>query len=210
MVGALILAGGKGTRMRQDKALMELCGKPLLSYSLERALAFADEVVVALGRNGDLDRYDDVLPRQVVVTRDNFDGKGPLAGIHAGMEAIRSRYAAVLPCDSPFVKEEVVTLLFQEAAGVDAAIPRWPSGYIEPLHAVYKVRPVRRAAREALRLGRLRVDDILPMVDGVRYVTTNRIRRVDPELLTFMNINHRRDLETAAQIVRKAESRCGP
>jgi molybdopterin-guanine dinucleotide biosynthesis protein A len=85
MFGALILAGGTGGRFGEKKALTKLGSMPLSSYVVEKVSGFANEVVVAIGRDDRRDEYRRVLPREVMVTKDRVAGRGPIAGILAGM-----------------------------------------------------------------------------------------------------------------------------
>lgn len=201
MFGILILAGGAGNRFGGMKALAKLGSKSMLSHVVEGVLGSADEVVVAIGRDHKPDEYRRVIPPGVTVTNDEVAGGGPLAGILAGMLALRSEYAAVLPCDSPFIKKEVLMFLFDRARRADAAIPRWPNGYIEPLHAVYRVPSALSAAREAIGKGRLTIRAMIARLGKVIYVSTDEIRKIDPELSTFFNINTQEEMRAAAKML---------
>ena len=90
----------------------------------------------------------------------------------------------------PFIKADVVDLLFHKAAGYDVAIPYPP----EPLHAVYRRKPTIRAAKAAIQR---RKGAIMYVVDQlkVNYVPKDEIRIIDPSLCTFVNINSVEDVE---------------
>ncbi len=200
MWGALILAGGKSRRMKGNKALIKLGGKPLLLHLTERIRGLTQETVVVVGKNDNLADYKSFLPPSVTILRDIVKGMGPLAGILTGMQNMRSEYAVVLPCDSPFIKRKVLTYLFKMVQGADAAIPRWPNGNIEPLHAVYRVSAAIPAARAALERRELFILDMIKRLDRVVYVDTNEIRKIDEELMTFFNINTQEDLIVAEKL----------
>ncbi|MEM2936447.1 MAG: molybdenum cofactor guanylyltransferase, partial [Candidatus Bathyarchaeia archaeon] len=119
--------------MKGNKALIKLGDKPLLLHVTERIRGLTQETVVVIGKNDNLADYKSFLPPSITILKDIVTGMGPLAGILTGMQNMHSEYAVVLPCDSPFIKGEVLTYLFKMAQGVDAAIPRWPNGNIEPL-----------------------------------------------------------------------------
>ena len=203
MWGALILAGGKSRRMRGNKALIRLGGKPLLLHVTERIRGLTQETVVVVGKNDNLADYESFLPPSINILRDTVTGMGPLAGILTGMQNMRSEYAVVLPCDSPFIKREVLTYLFKMAQGADAAIPRWPNGNIEPLHAVYRVSAAIPAAKAALERRELFILDMIKRLDRVIYVDTEEIRKIDEELVTFFNINTQEDLIVAEKFSSK-------
>ena len=200
MQGALILAGGKSSRLRENKALIKLGDKPLLLHVVEKALQLAHEIIVVIGKNDEINNYRGFLPSKVAISKDPVEGKGPLVGILTGMQKMRSEYTVVLPCDSPFIKKEVIEHLFEKAQGADAAIPRWPEGNIEPLHAVYKIPSSIPAAETALRKDELLIVDMIKRLDKVVYVNTDELKKFDQELITFFNINNREDLETAKRL----------
>ncbi len=201
MSGALILCGGIGKRIGLNKALIKISDKPLLLHVVEKMIGSVDELVVSIGMKDNPTRYSEMLPEDVKVINDKISGKGPLAGIISGMNSMSSRYTAVFPCDSPFLHEEVLKFMFDNARGFDAAIPRWPNGYLEPLHAVYKVSSALSAAKNVGIKTRWSVIDMIMRLNKVVYLDTVEIKKLDPELLTFFNINKKEDLKVAAEII---------
>lgn len=201
VTGVLILAGGKGDRIGGNKALLTLGGRSLVQHVVEVAEQFSDQVVVVVGENQHIGRLSKQLPAHVQLVRDASKDQGPLMAIFSGLRHITSEYAVVLPCDSPFVNAKVMVSLIRSAEGFDAVIPLWPNGYTEPLHSVYRTQPTAHAAGEALRLGRLRVRDLLDSLRNPRYLPVDELRPYDPDLLTFFNINGQRDLRLAEAII---------
>jgi molybdopterin-guanine dinucleotide biosynthesis protein A len=82
-------------------------------------------------------------------------------------------------------------------------IPRWPNGYIEPLQAVYCIKPAYEAAKNALSEGKLNMQSMVDRLRGVRYVSTLVLQQLDPELRTFFNINAPLDLKKAELMVKR-------
>lgn len=201
MLGALILAGGKSQRMKKNKILTKLGDKPLLLHVTEKILGLASEVVVVIGKNDELEKYTAILSSSIIILKDNLEGKGPLMGILTGMKKMISEYAVVLPCDSPFINKEILEYLFSKAQGVDAAIPRWPNGNIEPLHAVYRISPAITAAKASIKADELLILDMIKRLRKVVYLNTDNLRKFDKELSTFYNINYQEDLRKAAKIL---------
>ena len=201
--GVLILAGGKSRRIKGNKALIRLGDKPLLLHVVEKVFGSTHETVVVIGKNDELDKYASFLPSKVTILKDTMEGKGPLVGIVTGMQKMRSEYTVILPCDSPFIKREVIEHLFKRAQGADAAIPQWPNGNIEPLHAVYKISTSIPAAETALRKDELLIVDMIKRLDKVVYMNTDELKKFDQELITFFNINNQEDLKTAKKLKSK-------
>ena len=206
----IILAGGQSLRFGSNKALELLDGKPLVCHVVERLSRIADEVFLVIGYREPRADYDAVLPRSVRVVNDDRDGKTPLIGIVAGLQAAKSEYALICACDVPFVKEEVVELLFQRASGVDAAIPKWSKGHIEPLEAVYRVASTLKAAQETLALTGMPLRVMIGKLAQVVYVSVeDEIGRVNPDLRTFFNVNTREDMERAEELCAREYSPAG-
>ena len=112
-VTGVVLAGGMGRRMGGvDKGLVALAGRPLVAHVLERLAPQVGAVVVNANQNRD--RYA-AFGHPVVA--DEVGGfAGPLAGLHAGMTAATTPYVITVPCDSPFLPDDLVARL---AAGLE-------------------------------------------------------------------------------------------
>ena len=186
-------------RFGGNKALARLGEKPLIAHVVDIALHVADEVVVAIGRESSTVVYRKLLPKSVAVVKDRLRAKSPLVGILTGLQVMKSGYSMVLSCDTPFVKDEVLKLLFKRAVHSDAAIPKWANGDIEPLQSVYKVKSVIPAARLALHRQEFRIVDMIKRLNRVTYVPVRDIKRMDTDLVTFFNVNTQSDLRRAAR-----------
>ena len=127
------------------------------------------EVIVVVKSSSQRKSYLLLFPKETKILIDTKGLQSPLIGALTGFENANGEYSILLPCDTPLVSLEVVNLLFSKALEMDAAIPRWPNGYIEPLHAVYKTEPALEAARSAVNEGKLNF--------GIIYF---RLRNVNP------------------------------
>jgi len=201
---AIILAGGSSQRFGSDKGLVQLAGKPLISHVIERVRDLVDEVIICVRKENQLTSYSQALPDNFRVIADINDlPPCPLTGAITGFMSTNSEYAAILPCDTPFISGRVVDLLFNIAVNVDAVIPRWPNDYIEPLQAVYRTEAALDASRRAIEKGERRMWSMISLLKSVRYISTIVIREIDPEMLTFFNINTPLDLRKAEAIIRR-------
>lgn len=204
-----MLAGGESSRFRSNKALELLAGKPLISHVTERLSRVVDEILVVVGCHESRVEYEAILPSSVRVMNDEQEGKTPLIGIVTGLEAASSDYALVSACDIPFVNQEVIELLFQRASGADAAIPKWNQGHIEPLEAVYWTASTLKAARETLAPSGLPLREMIRKLAQVVYVSVeDEIRKVNPDLRTFFNVNTKEDMDRAERLYSREYSRC--
>jgi molybdopterin-guanine dinucleotide biosynthesis protein A len=120
-VTGIVLAGGRGSRMGGvDKGLQPLRGKPMVARVLERLAPQVDEIV--LNANQNLDAYAGFGHRVVPDSLGGF--AGPLAGLHAGLQAAAHPLAVTVPCDSPFLPLDLVVRLRDSLAGNDLAVAK--------------------------------------------------------------------------------------
>ncbi len=114
-VGAIILAGGKSSRMGIDKGLMLLNEKPMVQHVIDAVKLIADELIIIANNEAYKQFGYKVIP-------DEVENAGPLAGICTGLKHSKYNYNFVLSCDVPFVTKEMLSLLKQEVAGFDAVV----------------------------------------------------------------------------------------
>lgn len=185
---AIILAGGKGKRMGyREKALMAINGKPLISYVIDSLEKVVDNIIISVRDKAQGKLLDSVLPG-CIYAFDEYENTGPLAGILSGLTVCTDDFCFIAACDMPFINENVVKLLFKSGENHDAAIPRWEDGFLEPLHAVYKCKPMIFETKKAIRNGEKIV--LAPIQKlRVNYVEMEEIRKIDTNLRTFININ---------------------
>ena len=196
---AIILAGGFSKRFGRDKGLVKLKGKPLVMYLLEKVAKVVDEKVIVVGSKAQKNVFSPLFEHLADVVVDKYDGNGPLVGALTGFETVQSEYSLLLPCDTPFLSSEIAALLLDCCIERNAVIPRWPNGWIEPLQAAYHTKSAMITTKKALDQGKMDVRSMIGYLRGIRYISTVVLQKLDPELLTFFNINTLADL-------RKAES----
>jgi molybdopterin-guanine dinucleotide biosynthesis protein A len=200
---AVVLAGGFSKRLGQDKGLVKHAGKPLVTHVLERASEVVDEVLVVVSSESQKESYSLVVPNENKIFVDDENVRSPLIVALTGFANIRAEYSLLLPCDSPFVSGKVIELLFETCVGVDAAVPRWPNDYIEPLQAVYRTSSALEATRQALGHGEMRPLNMIRLLRRTRYLSTLVIQQLDPHLTTFFNVNTPLDLAKAEKMMEK-------
>ncbi|MEM2750220.1 MAG: molybdenum cofactor guanylyltransferase [Nitrososphaerales archaeon] len=203
MKATVILSGGQSKRMGLDKGLLPLNNKPLILHVFDAVKNFSDEIIISLSRNSIISKYAEILPNNVHIVIDSFPIQSPVVGIYSGLSKTSADYAFIVSCDMPFVNSNIVKFLFDEAIGFDAAIPKWPNGLIEPLHAVYKVETALIAAKEACEYNEMRNTDIIKRLKKVNYISTNKLKEFDYELHTFFNINTLDDFKNAVEILKR-------
>jgi len=202
---AVVLAGGFSKRFGRDKCLIELAGKPLVIHVLERISEIADERVVVVGSEEQKDMLSNMLGGRASLVVDRYEGQSPLVGALTGFECVRGEYSLLLPCDTPFISTSVAELLFDLCTNRSAVIPRWPNGFIEPLQAVYHKKSAVTAAKAALEEKKHNLSSMIARLYSVRYLSTLVLQQLDPELLTFFNVNTPPDLKRAESLIGEGE-----
>jgi molybdopterin-guanine dinucleotide biosynthesis protein A len=200
---AIVPAGGFSSRFGQDKGVLELAHKPLISHVVDAVSSVVDETVVVTNSQERVTKYAAVTRSDVKFAVDVCEYRSPLIGALTGFGVAHGKYSLLLPFDTPFVSCEVVSLLFELCINRAAVIPRWPNGDIEPLHAVYQTAQALEAAKNAVAEEKLNVRAMIEKLRGVRYVSTLVIQQLDPELRTFFNINTPADLAKAVAMVKR-------
>ena len=201
---AVILAGGGSKRLGIEKGLLEISGKTLIRHTYNRIAKLVDEVIIVVSAVEQLDQYAKIFTqKEALQVIDEKGTEGPLAGMIAGFHAATGEYSLLVPCDAPFISKDVIALLFDLHQGYNAVVPRWPNGYIEPLHAVYRTKTAVKMAIEAYEKGRRDLRAVLERLQNVLYLSTLVIKEIDPKLLTFFNINNISDLRRAEEMSKK-------
>ncbi len=194
---AIILCGGRSTRFGTDKALLAIDGAPMVAHVADRVSCVVDEIILAARDPEQRETLAEVskMLDDAPIVCDSVAGYGPVAGVLAGLLASGSAYSVCLACDLPHVSPDVVDALFRyaEEHNSDVAIPQHPNGMLEPLHAVYG-RSMIHACRDAIEGGAHTVRSAITLVRRVVYVPTESLRRFDPGLRTFLNVNYPEDL----------------
>jgi molybdopterin-guanine dinucleotide biosynthesis protein A len=184
-ISGVILAGGLGRRMGGvDKGLQPLHGKAMVEHVLARLAPQVDDIVINANQN--LERYAAFGQR---VVSDRVGGfAGPLAGLHAGLDAISQPLAVTVPCDSPFLPPDLVARLRQHLGGNDLAVAK-TGDQPHPVFALVR-RSVARNLETYLAGGGRKID---AWYASLKVVEVN----FDDEADAFRNINTLEELGRA-------------
>jgi len=190
-VGAIVLCGGKSSRMGTAKALLPFGPETMLQRVVRLLEAIVSPIVVVAAVDQELPE----LPRGVLVARDEQDGRGPLEGLRAGLKALPIDVAAayVTSCDVPLLVPGFVRQMIDLASGYDIAVMEI-EGFTHPLSAVYR-RATLPNVEELLASNRLRPVFLFDAVN-TRRVKPHEMT-ADPDLRTLRNLNTRGDYEQA-------------
>ncbi len=179
-VTAVVLAGGRSSRMGMDKALIQFEGETLLARTVRLMRRIFAPVLVA---GGDPERYPDLA---ATFAPDRLSQRGAVVGLHAALAAAGTTRVFAIACDAPFPNFDLIRHLLTVDPDADWVVPRTAKG-LEPLFAVY-AQPCRVAIEDILATGRRRISLLAERV-ATRFVEEEDVRRFDPELRSFININ---------------------
>jgi molybdopterin-guanine dinucleotide biosynthesis protein A len=205
--GAVILCGGKSSRMGRDKATLPFGPEKMLQrvVRLVSETVPLENIVVVAAQNQSLPD----LPAAVPVARDPHEYRGPLAGLATGLGALVNRADAVYAtgCDVPLLVPAFLERMFQLLGEFEIAVP-FDGQHHHPLAAVYRpaVLPHVQKLLDSQRMRpRFLFDDV-----STREIHVDELRAVDPQLLTLENLNHEQDYYKALATAGFADSQNRP
>ncbi len=202
---AIILAGGDSSRMGRNKALIKLGESTMLDHVIRKARRVVNEVIVVVKSLEDRLEYIRSIREDVPIVQDSIQKNSPLVGIVTGLQNLSASYVSIHPCDTPLIEPDLVSFLFSSADGHDAIIPISPDRIIQPLNAVYASENALRASIDALDAGELRCKNMIGRLDDVAYISSDRLKSLDPEFRTFLNINTSEDFRRLVRLERTLE-----
>ena len=188
-----VMAGGQSRRLGRDKALLVVAGETLLA----RALRIVGQVTAEQFVIGPAERREQAPGIQVLA--DELPGSGPLGGIYTALRAARHEHLLVVACDMPFLNPALLRYLLSLGSGYDVVLPR-VDGRGEQLHAVYARSCIEPVAAQ-LESGDFKIDRFFERV-RVRSVEEDELRRHDPDLRSFRNVNTPDDWAEAQALLR--------
>ena len=195
---AIILAGGKSSRIGsdKDKAILKLNGKRLIDIVISKLKHIVGDNIIIVGPPEKYPSYEQVVS-------DLFNQRGLLVGLYSGLKASASRYNLVVGCDMPFLKVELLQYMRDMIDSNDIIIPRYAKSYVEPLCAIYS-KDCLEVMKRNIEAGILSIRRIFPYLK-VKYIEEKEIKRVDPKLNSFFNINFKEDFNMAEELIKGNE-----
>ncbi|MCP8320969.1 MAG: molybdenum cofactor guanylyltransferase [archaeon] len=209
-IGVAILSGGKSRRFqkpgykKRDKALEILNGKRMIEWVISTAYQISDKVAIIVRDEKQVKSYSNIFsknyPNLSIMADLKGFGHSPLLGLATSARIIKDDLILILPCDTPYVKEDVLKLLVDKANDFDAISPLWPDGKIEPLIAVYRREHILLCYPALLSLKRWRPDDVMRGSKKSYLINVENIREIDTELKSFFNVNYPDDIKIKKRI----------
>lgn len=176
----VLLAGGKSSRMKKDKAFLEMDGQPLAERSLKVLKSVFSEVLISTNKPELFARYE--LP----IIQDEVFNRGPLEGLYQGLNAATHDVVFFAACDMPFLEKDLIRFLAKWSVDYDVVVPKLQTG-LHPLHAFYHRRCL-SAIKNNLKAGRLKIIDFYSAC-SVKYVDETEMGQFFNLSKVFCNVN---------------------
>jgi len=208
-----ILIGGKSTRFGADKGLFKLGEKRLIEYQLENLKYFDNDIFLIANDKTQVQSYVDGIDFRTItgfiVDEYDFDLdqsiRSPMIGLYSAFKELRKlNYEKLfaLSCDNPLIKKEVISLLIQEGKDYEAVIPRWENKFLEPLFAIYPIEKAFYTSSECINKRKFKLTHIINDKWKVNFISIeNTLKKLDPYLLSFKNINTNGDMAEIEKFV---------
>lgn len=192
-----VLAGGKSTRMGQDKALLEFGGSTLLQRALDIAASVSKHVAIV----GDPTKFAAFAP----VVPDIYSNHGPLGGIHTALSNSTAELNLILAVDLPFVDSRFLDYLISRADESSAVVTvPCVAGRYQPLCAIYR-KAFAALAEQALAARENKIDTLFSQVP-LCMISDEELSQTGWNAAMFRNLNTpeeweqaKRELESQAQ-----------
>lgn len=180
-VTAVILAGGKNTRMGgTDKSMMPVKGVPMIQYIAAQLEPHFGEILIGADNS---EKYG-FLGKRVI--KDELKGLGPLMGIYSCLLSSGNDLNFITACDIPDIRIDFINNMLDLSAGADIVMPVNGIDEYEPLHAIYR-KSVIPAAGKLLKENKLKISGLFSMVETKFFPFDGRG--------WYYNLNYREDYE---------------
>ncbi len=192
LVSVAILAGGKSTRMGQDKAFLRVGKQMVIERVIKRVQSLTDDLFISTNTPDAFSRFS--LP----MVGDIYPNKAALGGIYSAIHAAQHQHVLIVACDMPFLNVDLLNHLIELSSTADVVAPLINPPQPETMHAVYS-KACLPAIEKRLLTNKLRVIGFFDDV-AVRYVEKKEIVAIDPNFYSFINMNTPEDLERARKL----------
>jgi len=203
----LLLIGGESKRFGEDKGLFKIGNKRLIEYQIDTLNAFNYDLFLVAHSRRQVKKYINKINYKnitgfIIDESNEFfkqDIRTPMLGLYSSFKELRKhsyQKGFAISCDMPFIHPKVVKFLINQSINYDCCMPIWKNKYIEPLFAIYPVKKGFYSARENLNKKKYKLTNLIRPNWKVNYISVEKtIKEFDKNLLTFININKKEDLE---------------
>jgi len=187
----VIMAGGRSSRMKFNKAFAQVGGKPVVQIIIEKLQPLFQELIIIsnephLFTSFGLPIYQDIYPYL-----------GPVGGIHSALVNASYDQMFILGCDMPFMNMQLVEYMLSKISNYDSVVPEINS-YLQPLAAVYK-RTCLPVFTECLENDKLKLTRIFSELNAL-VLNEDELQKFGSVKEMFFNVNDPDALAQAQEI----------
>jgi molybdopterin-guanine dinucleotide biosynthesis protein A len=187
-MNAIILAGGKATRMNgKNKAFLSINQEPLIKRQLRLLKNIFKQIIIVSNSSKE---YRNLKGVQVVA--DVVQHRGPLGGIFSGLLASKNKHNFVIACDMPFINTELTKYMFKKSSGYDVVVP-WVNHRYEPLFCIYSKNCI-KFIQKLFEKKIFKLSQLFAQV-RIKKISEKEILKFDSPEKIFMNINTPQDFK---------------
>ena len=188
-ITGIVLAGGRGSRLGQEKGLCLFREKPLVHYALNILKPLCDTLLISANRH--MDEYQQYgFP----VIRDEIQDIGPLGGILSCLKQSHTQHNLILSCDTPFVTAGIFSRLIDNIKNFQVVVPAHETFLLEPLSAYYATNVI-GAIEHQIKTGDYKIMHLLKHVRFTSVAFDENLSFYSER--TFLNINTPEALKSA-------------
>jgi molybdopterin-guanine dinucleotide biosynthesis protein A len=184
---AVILAGGKSSRMGFDKQFLKIENKRILDELIDKLKKEFEEIIVVTNKSYNYKEY------KVKIVSDEIKEKGPIGGIHAGLKASNSKYVYFIACDMPNVNLDYIKFMKGKIKdlNVDACITK-KEDKVEPFNAFYSIKLLDCIEKFIYRESR----SLFYLINSINtfYIEEKVAREYSVDWSMFFNLNTLKDI----------------
>lgn len=179
----IILAGGKSSRMGEDKGLVLLNGKPMIQYVIEALKEVVSNIII-ISNNASYNKFG------VPVYSDIIKNKGPVGGIYTGLYHSTTELNFCISCDVPMISSDFIFWLLNKSGNASITLPMCKDK-VHQMIGVYSKQVLsyfkESAEKEHLKLSQVNKDMACEIIDIEK-------EYANFDELIFSNINTKNEL----------------
>lgn len=179
-VTGIILAGGKSSRMGQDKGLLEVNGKPMVQHIIEKLEAVTTSIII-ISNNPEYVKF------HKSIYADLIEDQGPVGGIYSGLYYTESEVNIVVSCDVPFISVDLLQTLLENSNKYLVTIPSF-KGKEHPLIGIYHKKSLEKFKSSTLENKLKLINVINELPNNIVIVEGNENDNI------FLNLNSQEDI----------------
>lgn len=177
-ITAIILAGGKSSRMKQDKGLLFHRGKPMVEHAINACRQITSHIFISTN-NVEYEVFGYPL------VADNCREIGPIGGIQAALAASETEDNIFCPCDMPDIQPEILEQILQKTKSNRAVVATGSSGKLFPVLGYYR-KSALEIVENQIDKGNYKLEDLVIALAAEKVIVS------DDKILS--NINYPNDL----------------